>query len=184
MRKNVWLYGVVSGIILAFGIFLSAIFNNHIDFDKGMYFGYAMMLLAFSLIFVGVKNYRDKYNNGVISFGKAFRIGLFITLIASTFYVISWLIDYYYFIPDFADKYAAHTLEKLKASGASAAEISRQAASMESFKTMYKNPFFNILLTYSEILPVGLLISLVSALVLKKKNTRDNQFQTQKATGI
>lgn len=184
MRKNVWLYGVIAGIILAFGIFISFVYSDHIDFDKGMYFGYAMMLLAFSLIFVGVKNYRDKYNNGVISFGKAFQIGLFITLIASSFYVISWLIDYYYFIPDFADKYAAHTLEKLKASGVSAAEISRQAAAMESFKTMYKNPFFNILLTYSEILPVGLLLSLVSALVLKKKNTRDNQLPTQKASGI
>ena len=169
MKKNVWLFGITAGVILAFGIFLSVVYNNYIDFDKGMYFGYAMMLLAFSLIFAGVKNFRDKYNNGVISFGKAFQIGLFITLIASTMYVVSWLIDYYYFIPDFADKYAAHTLEKLKASGTAAAEISRQTAQMESFKTMYKNPFFNILLTYSEILPVGLAVSVICAFVLRKK---------------
>jgi hypothetical protein len=169
MKKVIWLPGLTAGSILALGIFLSAIYNNHIDFDKSMYFGYAMMLLAFSLIFVGVKNYRDKYNGGMVSFGKAFRIGFFITLIASTMYVISWLIDYYYFIPDFADKYAAHMLEKLKAGGASAAEISRQATAMESFKTMYKNPLFNILITYSEILPVGLLISLICAMVLRKK---------------
>jgi Protein of unknown function (DUF4199) len=184
MRKNVWLYGVIAGIILAFGIFLSVVFNNHIDFDNGMYFGYAMMLLAFSLIFVGTKNYRDKFNNGLISFGKAFRIGLYITLIASTFYVVSWLIDYYFFIPDFADKYVAHNLDKMKANGATAAEISKQAAAMESFKTMYKNPLFNILLTYSEIVPVGLLLSVISALVLKKKNTGDNKLQTQKATSM
>ncbi len=184
MRKNIWQYGVISGIILAFGIFLTAAYHDQIDFDKSMYFGYAMMLLAFSLIFVGVKNYRDKYNGGSISFGRAFRIGLFITLIASTFYVASWLIDYYFFIPDFADKYAAHAIEKLKAGGASAAEISRQTIEMENFKTMYKNPFFNILLTYSEILPVGLLLSFISALVLKKKNAGDRRQQNQEVTSM
>ena len=92
-------------------------------------------------------------------------------------YVIAWLIDYYIFIPDFADKYAAHMLEKLKATGASAAEINRQATAMESFKTMYKNPLFNILLTYSEVIPVGLVISLICALVLRKKTK--NQFNVQ-----
>ena len=177
MKKTIWLYGIIAGTILALGIFLTAVYNSHIDFDKSMYFGYAMMLLAFSLTFVGVKNYRDKYNDGIISFRKAFRIGFFITLIASTMYVIAWLIDYYIFIPDFADKYAAHMLEKLKATGASAAEINRQAAAMESFKTMYKNPLFNILLTYSEVIPVGLVISLICALVLRKKTK--NQFNVQ-----
>jgi len=177
MKKTIWLYGIIAGTILALGIFLTAVYNTHIDFDKSMYFGYAMMLLAFSLTFVGIKNYRDKYNDGIISFGKAFRIGFFITLIASTMYVIAWLIDYYIFIPDFADKYAAHMLEKLKATGASAAEINRQATAMESFKTMYKNPLFNILLTYSEVIPVGLVISLICALVLRKKTK--NQFNVQ-----
>jgi len=135
-----------------------------------MYFGYAMMLLAFSLIFVGVKNYRDKFNGGIIGFGKAFRLGFYIALIASSFYVLSWLIDYYFFIPDFAEKYAAHSLERLKASGASAAEISSQTLKMENFKSMYKNPVFVILMTYIEILPLGTILSLISAWVLKKKS--------------
>lgn len=170
MKKNVWLYGTISGGILGLGMLATAIFNKYIDFDKSMYFGYALMLLAFSFIFVGVKNYRDKFNGGIIGFGKAFRLGFYIALIASSFYVVSWLIDYYFFIPDFADKYAAHMIEKLKAAGASAAEISNQAAKMESFKTMYKNPLFTILITYSEILPLGTLLSVISALVLKKKS--------------
>ena len=69
MKKNVWVFGIIAGAILALGIAISVVYNNHIDFDKGVYFGYAMMLLAFSLIFAGVKNFRDKYNNGVVSFG-------------------------------------------------------------------------------------------------------------------
>ena len=128
-----------------------------------------MMLLAFSLIFVGTKITRDKYNGGFISFGKAFRVGLFITLIAATIYVLVWLIDYYIFIPDFADKYAAQAVKKLQESGATAEAIAKKAKEMEDFSRMYKNPFFNTLITYSEIVPVGLLVSLISAFILKKK---------------
>src|SRR5690606_33371783 len=106
---------------------------------------------------------------GVISFGKAFKIGALIMLIASSFYVITWLIDYYVFMPDFAETYAAHTLESLKSSGASQAEIDAQSKEMASFVKMYKNPLFVILMTYMEILPVGLLITLISALILKRK---------------
>ncbi|MBK8587444.1 MAG: DUF4199 domain-containing protein [Bacteroidetes bacterium] len=81
---------------------------------------------------------RDKYNNGVITFGKAFRTGLYIVLIASTIYVLAWLVDYFFFIPDFMDKYAAHMVDELKASGASAAEIEKQTTEMAEFGEMYK----------------------------------------------
>ena len=141
-----------------------------IDFKNGYYYGYGLMILAFSLIFVGTKITRDKYNGGTISFGKAFRVGLYITLIASTVYVILWLIDNYFFIHDFAARYSAYMLEKLRASGASEAEIAKQTAQMASFSEMYKNPFFVILMTYAEIIPVGLIVSVISALTLKRKS--------------
>ncbi len=129
------------------------------------------MLVAFSLVFVGIRNYRDKYNNGVISFGKAFRIGLFIVLIASTIYVVAWLIDFYFFMPDFMDKYSASMLNELKASGASQVEIDKQTTEMANMTAMLKNPFFNAMMTYVEILPVGLVVTLISALILKRKST-------------
>ncbi len=131
--------------------------------------GYAAMILSFSLVFVGVKNFRDKQNDGIISFGKAFKIGFLIALIASTMYVIAWMIDYYFFIPDFMDKFCSQAIASSKASGASQAEINAQTAEMDTYKEMYKNPFGVILLTYMEILPVGLVVSLISALILKKK---------------
>ncbi len=170
MKKIVIVCGLIAGgIVSAMMIITMAIYTSTGNFENGMIYGYASMLLAFSLIFVGIKNYRDKYNNGIISFGKAFKIGLFITLIASTMYVIVWLIDYYFFIPDFGEKYAAHMLEKLKASGASEIEMAKQTKEMASFSEMYKNPFFNALMTYSEIIPVGLIVTLISSLILKKK---------------
>ena len=172
MKKTVLICGVIAGLIstsLFIGLMLLGKAGD-MDFKNGMVYGYTLMILAFSLIFVGTKITRDKYNGGAISFGKAFRVGLYITLIASTMYVIIWLIDYYVFIPDFGQKYAAHVLQSLKTSGASEAVIAQKTAEMAQFSELYKNPFFNALLTYSEILPVGLIVSVISAIILKRKS--------------
>ena len=173
MKKNILIYGVISGLIVSSLMLFTMNYMSHcegsVDFDTSMVIGYASMLIAFSLVFVGIRNYRNKYNNGLISFGKAFKIGILIVLIASTFYVVAWLIDFYFFVPDFMDKYSAHMLEKLKASGASQVEIDKQTKEMAEFAVMYKNPLVNAAMTYMEILPVGLVVSLISALILKRK---------------
>ncbi len=170
MKKTVLVYGAISGIIVSLFLLSSVGYCYATgNFEGNMWVGYASMILSFSLTFVGIKNFRDKKNEGIISFGKAFKIGLYITLIASSFYVISWLIDYYLFIPDFMEKFGNQTLESAKSSGDSAAEISNKAAEIDRYKEMYKNPLWVILLTYMEILPVGLLVSLISALILKRK---------------
>ncbi len=95
-----------------------------------------------------------------------------IVLIASTIYVISWLIDYFFFIPDYLQKYSAHMLDKLKAGGASQAEIDKQTKEMANLATMYKNPFYNAMMTYVEILPVGLIVTLISSFILKRKTAK------------
>jgi Protein of unknown function (DUF4199) len=170
MKKIVIVTGLIAGAVVASMFLITmGLYHSNGNFEGGMLLGYASMLLAFSLIFVAIIRYRDKYNSGVVSFGKAFRIGLYITLIASTIYVATWLVNYYVFIPDFAEKYAAAAIDKLKAAGASAAEIASTTKQMDSFKEMYKNPVMVILLTYVEILPVGLLVSLVAALILRRK---------------
>jgi len=142
---------------------------NNKDFSGNMVMGFTLMILAFSFIFVGIKNYRDKFNQGVISFGKAFKIGILIAFIASSIYVITWLIAYYGFIPDFMEKYAAHVIDQARAAGKTTVEINQQIAEMQDYKEMYKTPIGVILLTYMEILPVGIIITLLSALILKRK---------------
>lgn len=173
MKKNILVCGLIAGSIITIMMVISTAWAiKYGDFDHGEIYGYTTMIIAFSLIFVGIKNFRDKYNNGVINFGKAFKIGFMISLIASTMYVITWLVDYYFFLTDFAEKYSAHMLDKLKASGASSAELAKKTVEMANFAKMYKNPFFNILMTYLEILPLGLLFALVAALVLKRKTPK------------
>jgi hypothetical protein len=137
--------------------------------------GYATMIVAFSLIFVAVKNYRDTQNNGQITFGKALGIGLLITLIASTLYVVVWEIDFRYFVPDFGDKYQAQAIAEMKQSGLSAAEIQKQSAELTETMATYKsNTLFRAMFTYLEVVPVGILMSLVAALVMiiSKKTTK------------
>lgn len=176
MKKTIIICGLIAGLIVSVLMLFTVNNLSHcegsIDYDTSMLIGYASMLIAFSLVFVGIRNYRDKYNGGVISFAKAFKLGIMIVLIASTMYVAAWLVDYFYFIPDFMEKYSAHTLEQLKASGASQIEIDKQTTEMASFGRMYKNPFFNAMMTYAEILPVGLVVTLLSSLILKRKSVK------------
>lgn len=173
MKKIILICGLIAGFILTATMIIStALCYANENFESNMALGYASMVLAFSLIFVGIKNYRDNYNDHMISFGKAFKIGLYISLIASTMYVLVWLVDYYVFIPDFMDKYTAHVLKEAKTAGASAAELATKADEMNGYKEMYKNPLMVVLLTYSEVLPIGLVISLICAFLLKRTTRR------------
>lgn len=170
MKKNVLVFGLISGVIITgMMLYMVAQIYNNAKVKSNDILGYAAMIVAFSFIFVGIKNFRERYNNGTISFAKAFKIGLFITLVASTIYVVVWLIDYYLFIPDFMDKYTVCVLRDAKSDGATSLELEKKATQMANFKEMYKNPLFVVLITYAEIIPVGLVVSLISALILKRK---------------
>ncbi|HEX8563358.1 MAG TPA: DUF4199 domain-containing protein [Flavobacterium sp.] len=170
MKKLVLTYGLIAGAIVSAWLFVGVAIGTENMIENGMFFGYTAMLIAFAFIFVAVKNFRNQ-NQGHVSFGKAFKIGLYVTLIASTMYVLAWLIDYYFFVPDFMEVYSTHVLDKMKADGASATEIAAKTAEMASFSEMYKNPLMVILFTYFEILPVGLIVSLITAVFLSKRQT-------------
>ena len=167
MKKTVLIYGVIAGFISCIGFFL---LSKNMEFDKGMIYGFGSMILAFSLIFVAVKSYRDKHNGGIITFGKAFQIGLYIALIASTIYVLSWLYSLNYMFPDFPEKYSSYVLAQAQADGSSQAEIATKMREMEEFKQGYKNPLVVILYTYMEILPLGIIVALITAAFLKRKS--------------
>lgn len=174
MKKIVWVNGIIGGLIVTAMILISMTWlkKGHGSLEWGMVYGYASMIICFSFIFVGVKTYRDKYNNGTVSFGKAFLIGLYITLIASTFYVITWLLCMKFFVPGFAEDYGKHMVQKLVDSGAPAAEIAKTKQEMAEFSEMYKSPVNKVLFSYIEILPIGLLITLIASLILKRKTAK------------
>lgn len=170
MKKNVLVFGSIAGIILGLLVFIPfTFFPEYCGSEYGMFIGYGSMIIAFAFIFTAIKNYRDEYNGGVVSFGKAFQIGLLIVLMGSTFYVIVWMFEYHYVLPDFMEKYSAHQLATYKAAGHSAAEVSQMKTTLDEQTAAYHNPFVRIANTYIEVLPVGLLIAIIASLVLMRK---------------
>ncbi len=169
MRKVVLTYGLIAGGILSAMMLLTIPFQDAIGFDRSALLGYAGMVCAFFMVYVGIQTYRDSVGGGRVTFRRALAVGASITAIASVCYTATWQVVYYRITPDFGEKYAAYSIEKARASGATEAELAVTRAEMEQFATMYQNPLVNIALTLLEPLPVGLLFSLVSAGVLSRR---------------
>ena len=120
-------------------------------------------------------------SDGHITFGRAFAVGILITLVACVCYVVAWEIIYFKFMPDFVDKYASYMVEKVRASGATQQAIDAQVQQMESFKALYDNPFINAAMTFVEPLPIGLIVTLISTAILRKKTTAATRDEGQPA---
>ena len=169
MKKTVLTFGLIAGLIISVLMDSSLLLADKIGSGHSMILGYTIMVASFLLIYFGIRSYRDNTLGGEISFGRALSCGILIALITSVCYVAMWEVLYFNFMPDFMDNYGAHTIEKLKASGASPEAVQVQVQKLKEFKEQYKNPLFNSLMTFIEPFPVGLGITLLSAAVLRKK---------------
>jgi len=169
MKKTILTFGLISGALSSLMMVATVPFMDKIGFDKGEYFGYTAIVLSFLLVFFGIRSYRDNVGNGQITFTKAFAVGISITLISCIFYVVTWEVLYFNFLHDFMDKYGAYMVEKLKASGASPAAVQAQLQQLKKYKELYENPLFNAAITFIEPFPIGLVITLISAAVLRRK---------------
>lgn len=172
MRKVILTYGLIMGAIIGGMLLISIpLWNNGtLNFDNGELVGYTSMVVASTLIFFGIKSYRDNYSGGTVTFWQATKVGLLITLVSCVVYSLAWQVSYNYMDGDFMQKMTEHSLEKMKADGASEAELQEVRASWESFGEMYKNPVIRFAITMFEPLPVALLFTLVSAALLRRKD--------------
>ncbi|HCS19092.1 MAG TPA: DUF4199 domain-containing protein [Bacteroidetes bacterium] len=174
MKKTIVVFGLISGVIIStfmgISMYLMSCSSGTGDMTRSMIIGFSAMAVAFSFIFVGIKNFRDKRNSGSITFGKAFLIGSLISLIASTLYVLTWGVEFHFFMPDFIDKYSAIQIEQLQAGDLKGTELEEAIKEVEDKNYLYKNNLlFFAFTTYTEILPVGILITLISALILRRE---------------
>ncbi|MEP6730466.1 MAG: DUF4199 domain-containing protein [bacterium] len=169
MKRTVWTFGLIAGAVLSGMMLVTMSLVDQIGFGKGEIIGYTTMVVAFLMAFFGIRSYRDNVLDGTIGFARAFQVGILITAIASLCYVATWEVIYYRMMPDFGAKYAAHMLEKAKADGATQQQLDAQLQEMKKFQELYKNPFVNAAITFVEPFPVGLVITLVCAGILKRK---------------
>ena len=178
MKKIVLTFGLISGAIMALMMFVTLPLIDKVSFDRLEILGYSSMVASFLMVFFGIRSYRENVGGGKISFGKALQVGLLITSISSACYVIAWEIIYFKIAPDFADKYANYIIEKARAGGASPEALATQRAQMESFKALYSNPLINVAITLLEPLPVGILVTLISAAILRRKESKSKSVES------
>ena len=169
MKRTILTWGLISGVISITLMIGMMQFIDRIGFDRGEIFGYTVLVLSSLLIFFGVRSFRDNVAGGKLSFGKGFLVGLGIALVSAVCYVVVWEVVYFNFMPDFADNYAAHMVEKAKAAGASAEKVAELTAQGVEMKRLLDNPFWNAAFTFLEPFPIGLLAALVSAGILRRK---------------
>ena len=169
MWRDIVKYGVIAGLVVGLSMVVSfgAAGGKMPHGWLGMAIGYATMLVAFSAVFMGIKHQRDVGGGGVIRFWPAFGMGLAISFIAALFYVAAWELVQATIVDDFAGSYGASVIAAEKAKGIDPAALAKLTAEMAAFKTQYADPMFRLPMTFAEIFPVGVLVSLVSALVLR-----------------
>lgn len=170
MKKNAVIWGFISGFIAVANTAITTplVLSNRIGFDEGEIFGYTVIVLSCVVMFFGIRSYRES-SGGTVTFGRAFLAGLLIALISSVIYVVAWEIVSHRFFPDFWERYAAYTLDKMRAKGETAAAIAAKQQELVNFKKLYDNPLLNALFTFLEPFPIQLVAALISAAILRRK---------------
>jgi hypothetical protein len=169
MKKTVLTFGLIAGLIISVLMDASLLLADKIGSGHSMVLGYTIMVASFLLVYFGVRSYRDNTLGGQISFGRGFACGILITLLTTVCYVATWEILYFNFMPHFMDSYFAAQIHKIEASGLDPATTAARVAAVQQSAQLYQNPFVNMAYTFIEPLPVGLIITLISAAVLRRK---------------
>lgn len=167
MKKIVLRFGIISGVLASVLMASTVPFEDKIG--HAYLVGYAAIVASFLLVYFGIRSYRNTVGGGTITFARAFAVGICITLITCVFYVATWEVIFHFYMPDFMVKYSAAVIQKMRAAGATEAAIQAKAVALRASTESYNNPLVRIPMTFMEPFPVGLLITLISAAVLRRK---------------
>ncbi|MGB7355260.1 MAG: DUF4199 domain-containing protein [Acidobacteriaceae bacterium] len=169
MKKTVLTFGLIAGVMISLLMESSLLLSHRIGSGHSMLLGYTIMVASFLLVYFGIRSYRDNTLSGQISFGRAFACGILITLITTLCYVATWEVLYFNFMPHFMDSYFAAQIHRVQSSGLDPATAAARVSAIERSQQLYQNPLVNMAYTFIEPFPVGLLMTLLSAAVLRRK---------------
>ena len=172
MKQTVLKYGLISGGFFALTMIIMAFVMKSNNFEATEVMGYTIMVIAFIFVYLSMVSYRNNIGDGYISFGRSISVGLLVVLISSVCYVIAWMIIYYTMIPDFIDRYVAHIREGMIRSGKTAAQMDQAMKEMQMYKDFYKTPWGVAAITFLEPLPVGVVVTLISAIIMVIRNKK------------
>jgi hypothetical protein len=170
MKKIVLTFGLIAGVVMSVLMDGSALLAHKLGSGHSLLLGYTMLVASSLPIYFGIRSYRDNILAGQISFGRAFACGILIALVTSVCYVVVWEILYFNFIPHFMDSYFAEQIQKVQSSGLDPTLIATRVAAIRHSQELYQNPLINMAYTFMEPLPIGLFITLISAVLLRRRS--------------
>src|SRR5256714_3206751 len=183
MKISVLTYRHISVFINTVLMGGSQLFADKTGSGHSVLLGYTIMVASFLLVYFGIRSYRDNTLSGEISFGRAFACGILITLITTACYVIMWEVLYFNFMPHFMDSYFAAQIQRVQSAGLDSTTTAAQVAAIRHSQQLYQNPLINIAYTIMEPLPVGLVITLISATLLRRKASTPTNSSAHPALG-
>jgi hypothetical protein len=169
MKKTVLTFGLISGVMICILMGGNLLIAGKCGAELSLVLGYTTIVASFLLIYFGIRSYRDNVLDGHITFARAFACGILIVLITSVCYVAMWEIVYFKFMPHFMDSEWADAIHKAQTSGLDPAATAAKVAAIQRQAQQYQNPLINMAMTFMEPFPVGLLITLISAALLRRK---------------
>lgn len=168
MKNTILRFGIWSALSICILFLISSLLLKDLDFNTQEIYGYVSIIVSLSFVFFGIKHFRDRENNGLLSFGKGLLIGLLITLFASMTFGIYNVVYVEYIDPNFMTEYYNHSVEQVSKT-LSGTELQVKLKQMEDEKDMFSNPFMNFSLMFLTVFMIGFIISLISSLILSKK---------------
>jgi len=172
MLRYGFVYGPLPGLVAIGAIIAGLKLSGGHGAGASQWFGYLIMLLALSVIFFATRQYRDQVQGGVIKFGRAFMLGVTISAVAGLFYVLAWEIYLASSGVDFIADFTNTLIDQARASGLAGSELDAEIARLEDMKSQYAKPYIRLPITFAEIFPVGVLVSLVTAAILRAPRAR------------
>ena len=170
MKKIILTHGILGGALISAIMAFSILkYNDVINFNENMIYGFSFMLIAFILPFISIWKFR-KVDGTSYQFKRAFLLGLGVSFLASLIYVLTWEVVFNIYIPNFMEKYSEFCIKQLAESGATANEVAAKQTEMAHQSVMYVKAWYRMGLTFMEIFPIGLIASLIAALTIRKKN--------------
>jgi len=169
MKKIVLTFGLISGVIASAMMAITFPVIESIGYGKAELLGYTSIVLSCLLVFFGIRSYRETVGGGRIGFGRGFGVGISIVAVSCLVYVLSFQVIYFKLMPDFAARFEACMVEHVRAKGGDAQAVAAASKQVQEFKRLWDNPVTNAALTFIEPFPIGLIVALVSAAILKKR---------------
>jgi hypothetical protein len=169
MRRAVIIFGSISAAIGIASIVATLPYLDSGNMRKADAFGYATIVLSALIVFFGIRSHREKEGAGRITFGRGLLVGVLITLVSCAGFILAFELVYFWFVPDYGEKYEACMVERARESGGTPAEIDRARSQAAMFRRLFDNPWTNAAVTFATSFPVGLAAAAISAVILRKR---------------